>query len=289
MSTGLYTAVSGAAARSHEVETVANNLANVDTVGFKKDQPAFKEYLATVEREHDAVDIPRGPIKDKEFYPLDGKDQSYVLVNGTYTSFKPGAIRVTNQALDVALDGDGFFEVSTPNGIRYTRQGSFKMAQDGLLVTSEGYPVLSAQPGGLARSLAGVEAQPGQGGPSTQGGVVAGRFINLREAKGPVSITSNGEVYSGGDMLGKISVVDFQDRLKLMKQGSTLFTAAAPTEVFAPRATQIKQGMLETSNVNPVEEMTNLIKANRMFEHDMKVMKTYGELLGKEANDIGKL
>ena len=238
MASGIWTSVSGAAAQKQAVDIIANNLANSDTLGFKKDQPSFKEYLSVVEREHGAADIPRGPIKDKDFYPLDGRDQSDVVVDGTYTNFKQGNLRVTQAPLDVAMDGPGFIEVSTPSGIRYTRQGSLKMSMDGTLVTSEGYPVLAAQPGGLAAA----QVQPtGQGGPGTQGGVAAGpvsaaRFINLRARRD----------------VGGILV-------------------------------------LETSNVNPIEEMTHLIQANRRYETDLKAMKTYGELMGREANDIGKL
>lgn len=295
MPLGIWTAASGAAAQSQQVDMVANNLANSDTLGFKKDLQTFREYMATVEREHDAVDIPRGPIKDKDFYPLDGRDSSYVIVDGTHTNFKQGNLRVTNSNLDLALEGPGFIEVSTPSGVRYTRQGSLKMAMDGRLVTSEGYPVLASQPGGLA-------GQPGQGGPQnlgilqTQGGVAAAsgvddaaRFINLRDRGTQISINQSGEIYAGDDRIAQISVREFGDTRKLQKRGSNLFENRDPLNVVPTVKTQVRQGMLETSNVNPVEEMTNLIKANRLFEHDLKALKTYGDLMQREANDIGKL
>ena len=149
-------------AQSQNVDVIANNLANTDTMGFKKDLPTFKEYLASVERTPEPLDIPRGPIKDKDMFPLDGRDQAFVVVDGTYTNFRPGTLRVTQSPLDVAMDGPGFLEVSTPDGVRYTRQGSLKVAMDGRLVTNQGYPVLAAQPGGLAAPPA-ENAQPGQG------------------------------------------------------------------------------------------------------------------------------
>ena len=295
MASGIWTSVAGASAQAHNVDVVANNLANADTNGFKKDVPTFKEYLTTVEREHDAVDVPRAPIKDKDFYPLDGRDQAFVVVDGTYTNFRTGKLKVTQSQLDVAMEGPGFLEVSTPNGIRYTRHGSLKMAMDGRLVTSDGYPVLSAQPGGLATALPASNAQPGQGGLEVQGGTLAeqpitdpARFINLRDRRGNLTITPQGDVYVGQDRIAQLSVVEFQDLNKLRKQGSLLFTSSDPQNKVANQTTQVRQGMLETSNVNPVEEMANLIKANRMFEHDLKVMKTYGDLMGREANDIGK-
>ncbi len=285
----MWTAASGAAAQALAVDTVANNLANADTLGFKKDMPTFKEYLATIEREHPAVDIPRGPIKDKEFYPLDGRDQSYVVVNGTYTNFSQGGLRVTHAPLDLALDGPGFFEVSTPNGSRFTRQGSLKIAQDGRLVTTEGYPVLASQPGGLAN------VQPAQGRVlATQGGVAveqdAARFINLRDKVGALTINTAGELRVGDELVAKLSVAEFLDNNKLRKSGGLLFENTDQQNFSNnPQRTVVHQGVLEISNVNPVEEMTQMLKAQRLFEQDMKALRTYGELLGKEANDIGKL
>jgi flagellar basal-body rod protein FlgG len=279
---------------------VANNLANADTMGFKKDQLTFKEYLAANEREHLTADIPRGPIKDRDFHPLDGRDQSFVIVDGTTTNFRPGNLRVTNQALDVAIDGPGFFEVSTPSGIRYTRHGSFKLSTDGRLVTSEGFPVLSSQPGGLAAQIPNTaqpitNAQPGQGGLETQGGVsagqgsVAGRYINLGDVQGRVSISPKGEVFSGGESIGQLSVVEFSDLSRLRKEAALMFSSPDPSSARAAERSQLQQGVLETSNVNPVEEMSALIRANRMFEHDLKALKTYGDLMQREVNDIGKL
>ncbi|MDR3605883.1 MAG: flagellar hook basal-body protein [Oligoflexia bacterium] len=297
MASGIWVSVSGAAAQSQAVDTVANNLANADTIGFKKDQPTFKEYLATVERDHGSVDIPRGPIKNKELYPLDGRDQSFVVVDGTYTNFKPGPLRVTQSPLDIAMDGPGLLEVSTPQGIRYTRQGSLKVAIDGNLVTSEGYPVLSSRPGGLAQpGLAGAARTPAGQFPIDQAATAAqaqadaaGRFINLRDRGTQLTINNAGELYAGDQLIAKLSVAEFHDLNGLRKTGGGMFENKDPANVAEPQKTVVRQGMIEGSNVNPIEEMTNLIKANRLFEEDLKAMKTYGELLGREANDIGKL
>ncbi|MGZ3708801.1 MAG: flagellar hook-basal body protein, partial [Bdellovibrionota bacterium] len=288
----------GATAQQQHVDVIANNLANSDTLGFKKDLPTFKEYLAVTERDnHPVADIPRGPIKDKEFYPLDGRDQAFVVTDGTYTNYRQGNLRVTQSPLDVAMDGPGFIEVSTPSGIRFTRQGSLKVATDGRLVTTEGYPVLTAQPGGLAAAPPATGTQqPGQGGPDlTQGGVgagsaVAARFINLKDRPRTITISGQGDIYSGDELLGKLSIVEFNDVRRLKKYGGELFENRDPNNFNTGRQiTQVRQGVLETSNVNPVEEMTNLINANRMFEHDLKAMKTYGDMMAREVNDIGKL
>ncbi|MEK7395353.1 MAG: flagellar hook-basal body protein [Candidatus Poribacteria bacterium] len=290
----MWTSVSGASSRLQSVDMIANNLANSDTIGFKKDNPTFKEYLASLEREHEGVDIPRGPVKDKDLYPLDGRDQSFVVVDGTYTDFKSGATKVTQSPLDIALGGAGFLEILTPAGLRYSRNGSLKISADGVLVTSDGSPVLSSHPGGLAARQPANEIPNG-----IQRGVTAesmrvmsevSRYINLRDRKGPISINENGEIYSGDDFVAKLSVIEFIDKSKLRKAGGQSFENKDIMNISTdPVRTKVYQGVIETSNVNPIEEMTNLIKANRLFEHDMKVLKTYGELLGKEANDIGKL
>ena len=280
LANGIWTAASGAAVQAQNLEIVANNLANTDTLAFKKDIPTFKEYMAAVERTHDGVDIPRGPIQDKDFYPIDGRDQSHVVMDGTHTQFRQGHLRVTQRPLDVALEGPGFLEVSTPNGTRYTRQGSLKLSAQGILVTQEGYPVLSAQPSGLARS----NAQGLQGSSS-----VEARTIQLQDLKGQVSINDQGEIYSGQDLITRLSVVEFANLQGLKKTGGQLFEALPPSQSTPARNTLLHQGVVETSNVNPIEEMTQMIKANRLFEHDLKALKTYGELLGKEVNEVGKL
>ena len=269
MSKPLWPAVSGAVARDQEVETISNNLANVNTNGFKKDGVDFKQYLVKEQKMDDlAEDIPRSPIKDKDLYPLEGRDQAFVIVNGTHTNFKTGGIKVTDNPLDLALNGPGFFEVSTPQGIRYTKLGAFKLAPDGKLVTTAGDPVLAS----------------GAGDPS-------GRQINLSDRQGSVHINTLGEIFMNDEQIGKLSVVEFKDMHQIRKSGGLLFENKNPTgnEPLAAENTEVKQGMVETSNVNPVEEISNLIRANRMFEEDLKSIKTVNEMLSKEVNDVPKM
>jgi flagellar basal-body rod protein FlgG len=97
-------------------------------------------------------------------------------------------------------------------------------------------------------------------------------------------------VFAGGNKVADLAVVEFSNPSQLRKLGGSLFENPRPeNQVQAARTSVVRQGMVETSNVNPVEEMTQLIKANRLFEQDLKAMKTYGELLQREANDIGRL
>ncbi len=282
MSKALWPAVSGAVARGHQVEVIANNLANVNTNGFKKDDVSFKEYLAQNEKlDSTPEDIPRSPIRDKDLYRLDGRDQSFVVLNGTHSIHKTGGMKVTDHPFDVAISGPGFFEVATPQGIRYTRAGSFKMSPEGRIETSDGYPVLSAG------STTDVGADEPVRGPASD---TAGRYINILGREGPVHINEKGEMYVGEEKVADLSLVDFSDYKALKKVGSLYFENKDPNIVAAPSTqSQLKQGMIETSNVNPVEEISNLIRANRMFEQDLKAMKTVNEMMQREVNDIGKL
>jgi len=300
VATGMWTSVSGAVAQQNAIDTVANNLANADTPAFKKEAAVFREYIANRERDLGPAEIPRKLIQDKDLSPLEGRDQSFVITDGTYINQEQGALIATHAPLDIALEGSGFLEVSTPNGVRYTRQGSLKLAMDGRLVTSEGYPVLAAQPGGLtAAQSAASTVQPSQGGPETQGGVAAGqgdisavaaRFITVPREGGALSITEQGEVFVGRDPIAKLNVVTFQDGKSLRKIGQSLYENKNSNDVaIAATQTRVRQGMLEKSNVNPIEEMNRMIRANRLFEQDLKAIRTWSDLMGRESNDIGKL
>lgn len=273
MSKPLWPAVSGAIARDQQIEVISNNLANVNTNGFKRDDITFKEYLSKNEKMDDiAEDIPRSPIKDKDLYPLDGRDQSFVVVNGTQTKFTAGALKVTDNPLDIALNGPGFFEISTPSGIRYTKSGSFRISPEGKLITSEGFPLLTKGAEGEAADA-------------------AGREISTADHDGALHVNDRGEVYMGDEKIGHISIVEFANLNSIRKIGSNNFENKDPAKNPAQAAvnTFAKQGMVEASNVNPVQEISNLIRANRMFEQDLKAMKTVNEMLSKEVNDIGKM
>ena len=277
MASGMWTAAAGAAAQAQNLDVISNNLANADTNAFKKDLPTFKEFLASAEHGNDVKDIPRGPIKDKELYPLQGRDQAFVVMDGTHASHRQGAIRVTHGALDVAMDGPGFLEVSTPSGTRYTRDGALRLATDGRLVTREGFPVLSQDSAGITGVFGAVGAGP------------AARYINLKDAASPLTINDRGEIFAGDELVSKLSLVEFKSLNGLKKVGGQLFEATQSSVGDVARDTLVRQGALEASNVNPIEEMTNMIKANRLFEHDLKALRTYGELMAKEVNEVGKL
>src|SRR5438874_1021896 len=141
-SKGVYSALSGAMAQSHQLDTIAQNIANANTPGFKTDKNAFKEQLTILEKAPDVIPIPRIPASIESFYDFEGTDKSFVDVDATFTDFSQGGLKATGNNLDVALEGKGFLEVLTPQGSRLTRKGTISLTADGTLVTTDGHPVL---------------------------------------------------------------------------------------------------------------------------------------------------
>ncbi len=268
MSKGIYTAVSGAMAQTARLDTIANNLANVNTPGFKRDGQLFREYLTSYEKEPGTITVPRIPASIESFYDVQGGDKSYVEAVGTYTDFSQGALKSTGNQLDFAIEGDGFFEVLTPQGVRLTRVGSFTLDGEGRLVTKQGFPVLR-------------EGAPGED--------PAGREIRLTNAN--VAITPSGEIAEGGEVLGRLSVVTVEDKDALQKIGNSLFALKDNMEpqVVAAAGFSLHQGYIESSNVNPVREMTDMIMTTRVFESTQKGIQAYDQMMGKAVNEVSKL
>lgn len=279
MSKGLWPAISGGIAQSERLDTIANNLANSDTNGFKKDQIAFRSIMSSAVSAAMKEGIPNKPYTEKDFHKLDGADKAFVAIDGSFTDFSQGRAKVTGSPLDVALEGNGFLEVLSPQGVRYTRQGSLRLNQEGALVTLDGFPVLT--PGGQ-------EAEGGQPVPREE---LMARAIRLNPAQGgKLTITTDGRIFQGQQEAAQLSVVEFVDPRLLEKEGSALFRNGNPANVSGvPVNTSVKQGMLETSNVNAVAEMTELLKATRLFEANEKIVRAYGDLESRAVNDLGKL
>src|SRR4051812_41503482 len=138
MDKGIYTALSGGIAKSHELELIANNLANANTPGFKRDTGTFNEYLTEFRRNDSVEGVKREIAAAAGMDTRPTGDKSFVEMDGVYTDFRQGTLEKTGRTLDLGIEGQGFFEVWTPSGIRYTRQGSFSVSTDGHLVTQNG-------------------------------------------------------------------------------------------------------------------------------------------------------
>ncbi|WP_413291672.1 flagellar basal-body rod protein FlgF [Bdellovibrio sp. HCB185ZH] len=268
---GVYTALSGAMAQSTKLDTIANNLANVNTPAFKRDQQLFQEYLTANEKPPEVIQIPRDVASIESFYNMQGGDKSYVDTKGTFTDFSQGGLKPTGNTLDVAIDGKGFFEVATPGGVKLTRAGNFTLDGNGQLVTKDGHPVLRADAAG--------------------GADPASRVFRLEAGGGPITIADNGDVVQGTNNLGKLSLVNVANPDSLQKMGSSLygFKPNMNAEVTNVANPSVRQGFIETSNVNVVQEMTDMIQTNRVFESTQKAIHAYDQMAEKMVNVVGSV
>ncbi len=253
-------------AQDKRLETIANNIANSNSTAFKKDKQVFNEYLAAQERPPDVIQVPRVTAEIESFYNTQGGEQGYVDTKGTFTDQSQGSLKNTGQALDVALEGDGYLEVLTPNGIRFTRNGALKLDGQGRLVTRDGYPVLRE---GLG--------QDGQA-----------RVMQIPQNRN-LTISYSGEIYSGEENVGRLSLVKVNNQDALRKQGHSLYFLdqnQAEGGLQAAEEVKVHQGFLELSNVNIVEEMTNMITATRAFESNQQAIKAFDQMNAKLVNDV---
>ncbi len=240
---GLYSAASGLRYQTIRHDVLANNMANATTPGFKRSAvlaQTFEEAL-----------LVRMSYSSGRPLGLLGTMPRGVAAAETLTDISPGPLMHTANPLDLAIEGPGFFVVETPVGERYTRDGSFRVSADGVLVDGRGYPVL------------------GQAGP-------------IRVDGGEVTVERDGTLRVDGRAVGRLRVVDLLDPVQV---GENLFTGTERGEAGAA----VVQGYLEGSNVNALEEMVNLLEAFRAYEAVAKVVQAHDEVLAKAVNEVGRI
>ncbi len=276
----IWVPLSGQVAQQRKVETIANNVANANTVGFKKDQLVFKEHLTALTKGLDDIDIPRKEFSPADFYHTQGAENAMVAVDGSFTIFEQGQLTPTHNPLDVGLQGDGFIEVLTPTGVRFTRKGNFSLNKDGELVTDQGFRVLSAL----------NATEEALRNPASAGSIPTPEERILKvPTNTKLTIANDGEILTRDGAIGKISVVEFADKHALRKEGNSLYITPEEANIVRNGVkTTVNQGFLEGSNVNAIEEMSELIKAHRHFESIQKAISAYDSISGKAANDIAK-
>ena len=258
---GLYIASSAAISETKRIDVITNNIANVNTSGFKKDTmitESFPEVLMKRIGETDFRDIvAKAPTTNKIGYI--GKMNNGIRVDEVFTNFEQGSINTSGNPLDLALQGDGFFSVETPAGERYTRSGEFTLDSEGYLTTKEGYKV------------------QGQNGPIQMDGK-------------NIIINEDGQVFSDGNEIDTLKLVDFNDYKLLKKEGEALYIDASG-DVGNMKESEglILQGSVESSNVNSVKMMVEMITMLRSYEANQKVIKTFDDLLDKSVNEIGRV
>ncbi|MBP1764264.1 MAG: flgG 2 [Firmicutes bacterium] len=246
---GIYTAASGMVAETIRTDTTANNLANASTTGYKKDVAVSREFSGLLlQRMNDGQNATIGTLGTGS------------TIDAVLTQQTAGTLRPTGNPLDMAIDGRGFFTVQTPNGLRYTRNGSFTRNAADQLVTSDGYPVV------------------GQTGAISLNGVIGSN----------ITITADGRIYNGPEELDRLQLADFTDPSRLVKEGANLFAAgdAVPEKTVMGK---VSQATLEMSNVNIVAEMVNLISGYRSYEINSKAVQAQDGMLDKAVNEVGRV
>lgn len=247
MHQGVYVALSGAKLQELKLESIANNLANSNTSGYKKDVISARTFAFELEGQFERLPAMKYPEESIHFPPARQGIYAETLYYGT--DFSQGSIRHTENRLDIALNGPGFFVVETPFGERYTRQGSFSLNSSGELTTAEGYRVR------------------GQG------------LNNLISED--LEIDVRGNVFVDGERRGAIDIVEFDNINVLEKEGHNLFRLKADRAAEQTAAeTTVKQGFLEMPNIEITNEIVTLIQVQRMYEAYQKTMRTIDENTG---------
>lgn len=254
---GLYTSATGMLAQQKRMDVITNNIANADTTGFKKDGVVSRSFDEEVTRRiNDKTQLEGASLSRKI-----GDMSLGTYVDEVYTDFSQSGFKQTNGNLDVALNGSGFFAINVTNKNgetteKYTKDGCFTLGNEGKLMTLEGNIVL------------------GENGPIT---------LPL----GTVNIEETGDIYVNGQRIDKLKIVDFENKETLKKFGDSLIET---TEQTTPKdfLGSVSQGFLETSNVDSVKEMVNMITVMRAYEMNQKMVQIHDQTLSKAVNEIGK-
>lgn len=238
MDSGYYAACTALVARTAALDTIANNLANASTTGYRAQKSIFSSVLSEANQ---------GSGTD-----LNKAINTYGILSGTSLDGTQGALQKTGNDLDMAIQGGGYFVVQTANGPMYTRDGSFQVSSKGQLVTQSGDAVL------------------GDNGPITM-------------VPGSVTVSSDGTISTNGAVSGKLKVVNFPAGTQLTAVGTAYYSAPANTTPTAATDANVRQGMLESSNVNPMMGIVQLVSAQRTAEMMQRALSMFNSEIDKTA------
>jgi len=255
MSGSIYMAATGALASEKRLQLLANNLANVNTAGFKKDRGRFRSF-----------DLSEA-MNSRKFPASRGQSQApeYWMEYRSYTDFTPGALKKTESPFDLALSGNGFFCVRTPDGVLYTRRGDFAVNADDVLVTQEGWPVLG------------------------HGGEIKVKLAKPSSVNREFSVSEDGTVTVDGSQVDRLRIVDFTQSHSLEKAGHNYYRSLQPNAlVDLDEDIQVSQGYLELSNVDTIRMMTEMIEVLRGYESYQKMMRSVDDMNARLISDVGR-
>ena len=236
-------AISRQVTLQREMDAVANNIANVNTPGYKAERMMFSEYL----------------VRPQRNAPL-----SFVQDRGMMRDLSEGPLTSTGNPLDLALTGDGYFTIDTPDGPRYTRSGRFQLDADRKIVNQLGQPVLSDG-----------------GQPIT---IPIDRNVITIAPDGTVSANTDGPVSPDTAIVGKIGVASFDNGQSMKREANGLYASDSPPT--PALQTRVMQGMLEELNVNAIQEMTSMIEINRTYTANQQVLQNEDERMRRAISQI---
>jgi flagellar basal-body rod protein FlgF len=244
MDNALFVGLSRQMILRREMEIISNNIANMDTTGFK-----VESMMQKTDPAEPAVTLggPR-PVK-------------FVAPDGVARDFGQGALMKTGGELDMAIEGKGFFQIQTPNGPRFSRDGRFTTDPTGRLVTQAGQAVLDE----------------------------SGGEITIDAEKGQVSIGADGSMSQGNERVGKVGMFTFANPGALEKAGDNLFRNASNLQPQATTDARLRQGHLEGSNVKPVLEITRMVEVSRAYEQTAKIMDSEADLSRRAVERLGRV
>jgi flagellar basal-body rod protein FlgF len=278
MNVALYTGASGMIAQQGRMDVISNNLANVDLTGFKRDTPVFKAFPDMLIRRINDDGLGIVPAGSYDSMPIVGKLGTGLELNEVYTQFEQGSVQRTENSFDFALEGKGFFTVLTERGERYSRNGSFTINQDGVLMTHEGYPVLGEN--GIIR------AQKNNFIVKENGEIVVNNEL-AGDARQPVGMTDN--TWQDQVILDRLKIVNFEHPRFIKKQGDSQYMETEESGPAQPaQNVKVLQGFLEKSNVNIVREMVDMIEVQRSYEANQKTITSEDQSLGKLINEVSR-
>lgn len=248
MVSGKYSALAGALSRQQSISVLSNNVANVNTTGFKQNRVSFESMLENKLQLKQAEGI------------------NYSRLNKSVTDFTQGSFRNTENPLDLAIQGDAYFQVQGPDGPLYTRRGDFGLLQDGTLTTRHGLPVLGEN----------------------------GTPVNIPDAEiSEIAFTDDGAIYILGregrrEEVGKIGLFEIDDKNLLTHVSDTTFALPKDIKPTPSETGRVLQGKLEVSNVNMIGAMANLIDNQRAFDTLHKAIKSYSTI-SEQNEKLGRL
>ena len=261
MHESIYIAASAGIKQARKMEMIAQNLANVNNTGYKKDALVFKEMMPPFPPDS-GLDAGKNILLSPD---KSNKNVSYVGITDQYTDFSTGGIKKTGGVLDIALDGEGFFKVQTPDGPRYTRNGNFRLNTAKQLVNQNGNQVLDRNDTPV-----------------------------VIDAPGKISIDGEGSISVGNGLanttITNIKLVNFENKKFLEKIGDGQYrNKGLPEEELEAIDIKTRQGFLESSNVTSVEEMTEMVGTLRIFESYQKIIQSIDSMNDQSVNTIGRV